>query len=131
MYTHGSPFTVCIDTGADCSLLTDRAYHHLHNLYDVPLSKETRVFHAAQGSPLNIIGSVILPVSFHNHDYTFDVKFYVVTNFALNCDALFGYDELVNHQISIFPHCHAVSHYGFMHYASDLPVSVFTVASPF
>ena len=88
MYTHGSPFTVCIDTGADCSLLTDRAYHHLHNLYDVPLSKETRVFHAAQGSPLNIIGSVILPVSFHNHDYTFDVKFYVVTNFALNCDAL-------------------------------------------
>ena len=130
MYTHGSPFTVCIDTGADCSLLTDRAYSHLKKLYNVPLFPETRVFHAAQGSPLNIIGSVTLPVSFHNHDYTFDVKFYVVTNFVLNCDALFGYDELVHHQISIYPHYHAVSRNGFMHYALDSPVSILTVSSP-
>lgn len=129
MFTYGSPFTVCIDTGADCSLLTDRAYHHLKKLYNVPLFKETRVFHAAQGSPLNIIGSVTLPVSFHNHDYTFDVKFYVVTNFVLNCDALFGYDELVKHDISIHPRYHAVSYNGFMYYASDSPVSVLSVAS--
>lgn len=69
MYTYGSPFTDCIDTGADCSLLTERAYLHLNKLYGVPPLKETRVFHAAQGSALNIIGSVTLPVSFHNHDY--------------------------------------------------------------
>ena len=124
MYTCDSPFTGCIDTGADCSLLTERAYHHLEKLYHVPLSQETHVFHAAQGSPLNIIGSVTLPVSFHNHDYTFDVKFYVVTYFVLNCDTLFGYDELVNHDISIYPRYHAVSHNGIMYYASDSPVSV-------
>ena len=59
LFTHGSPFTACIDTGADCSLLTEKAYHHLNKLYGVPLSKETRVFQAAQGSPLNIVGSVI------------------------------------------------------------------------
>lgn len=50
MYTYGSPFTVCIDTGADCSLLTERAYQHLNKLYNVPLSKENQIFHAAQGS---------------------------------------------------------------------------------
>ena len=130
MYTYGSPFTVCIDTGADCSLLTERAYHHLNDLYDVPLSKETRIFQAAQGSPLNIIGSVTLPVSFHNHDYTFDVKFYVVTNFVLNCDALLGYVELANHDISIYPRYQAVSYNGIMYYASDSPVTVLTVTSP-
>ena len=130
MYTYGSPFQVCIDTGADCSLLTERAYLHLNKLYNVPLVKEARVFQAAQGSPLNIIGSVTLPVSFHNHDLTFEVKFYVVTNFILQCDALFGYDELVKHDISIFPRYHAVSHKGFMHYACNSLVSILTVASP-
>lgn len=130
MYTYGSPFQVCIDTGADCSLLTERAYLHLNKLYNVPLVKEARVFQAAQGSPLNIIGSVTLPVSFHNHDLTFEVKFYVVTNFILQCDALLGYDELVKHDISIFPRYHAVSHKGFMHYACNSPVSILTVASP-
>ena len=130
LFTHGSPFTACIDTGADCSLLTEKAYHHLNKLYGVPLTQETRVFQAAQGSPLNIVGSVSLPVSFHNHDCTFQVRFFVVTNFVLDCDALFGFDELVKHEISIFPHCHAVSHKGFMHYALDSPVSILTVASP-
>ncbi|XP_045109084.1 uncharacterized protein LOC123503403 [Portunus trituberculatus] len=89
--------------------------------------KRTRFF--MQLKALNIIGSVTLPVSFHNHDYTFDVKFFVVTNFVLNCDALFDYDELVKHDITIFPRYHAVSHNVFMYYASDSPVSVLTVAS--
>ena len=40
LYTFGAPITACIDTGADCSLLTENAYQHLKNLYNVPLFKQ-------------------------------------------------------------------------------------------
>ena len=55
-YTYGTPFTVCMDTGADCSLLTERAYLKLQQLHNLSFLSETRTFRAVEGSSLNIIG---------------------------------------------------------------------------
>ena len=118
-----------MDSGADCSLITERAYLKLKQLYKLSFLPETRTFNAVQGSPLNVIGSVILPVSFHAHDVTFPVNFYIVTDFALKCDALLGFDELARHDISLHPRYQAFSHNGTMYYAPDNPKSVLSVTS--
>lgn len=128
-YTHGTPFSVCMDTGADCSLLSQRAFHKLQQLYNLTLIPETRTFSAVQGSPLDIIGSVLLPVSFHAHDTTFFVNFYIASNFILKCDALLGFDELAKHNISLFPKYQALNYNDVTYYATDHPVSVLTVKS--
>ena len=118
-----------MDSGADCSLITERAYLKLKQLYKLSFLPETRTFNAVQGSPLNVIGSVILPMSFHAHDVTFPVTFHIVTDFALKCDALLGFDELARHDISLHPRYQAFSHKGAMYYAPDNPTSVLSVTS--
>ena len=128
-YTYGTPFSACIDTGADCNLLTERAYGKLKQLYNVPLSPCANVFQAVQGSPLNVIGSVILPMSFHPQDYTFYAKFYVITNFALQCDALLGYKLLANHHIAIFPARNAIMFDDVLITAMDRPISLLRATS--
>ena len=128
-YTYGTPFTVCMDTGADCSLITVNAFNKLQQLYNVPFLSETRTFSAVQGSLLNVIGSVILPVSFHPQDHIFFVHFYIVTNFVLKCDALLGFDELGKHDISLHPRHKALVHNNLTYYATDNPISVLTVTS--
>ena len=128
-YTHGTPFSVCIDTGADCNLLSKGAYLKLKQLYNVPLTPCVNVFQAVQGSPLNILGSVVLPMSFHAQDYTFNAKFFVVTDFILKCDALIGYNLLNRCNISIFPAHHAIIFDDVVYTAMDNPVSLLQATS--
>ena len=128
-YTYGTPLTVCMDTGADSSLLTYAAYQKLKDLYNLSFSPEPRKFFAAQGSSLDIIGSVTLPISFHAHDHTFNVTFYIVTNFILKCDALLGLEDLAENDISIFTKLKAVSYKGTLYYATNKPVSLLTQTS--
>ena len=101
----------------------------LKQLYKLSFLPETRTFNAVQGSPLNVKDSVILPMSFHAHDVTFPVTFYIVTDFALNCDALLSFDELARHDISLHPRYQGFSHNGTMYYAPDKPISVLSVTS--
>lgn len=125
-YTYGTPFSVCIDTGADVSLLTEVAYLKLKELYNIPFVSESHTFNAAAtNSSLHIIGTVILPMSFHKSDFTFNVTFHIVTNFALKCDALLGFQDLAENDISLFPKQKAVSYQGIAYYANSDPQSVF------
>lgn len=66
-------------------------------------------------------------MSFHANEHTFYVHFYIVSNFALRCDALLGFDALARHDISIYPKNQALCHKGTTYYATDNPVSVLTV----
>ena len=123
-YTHGTPFSVCIDTGADCNLLKEGAYLKLKQLYNVTLTPCVTVFHAVQGSPINVIGSVILPMSFQAQDCTIFAKFYIVTDFVLKCDALLGYELLSSNNIAIFPARHSIFFDNVTYTAVDDPVSL-------
>ncbi len=109
-YRYGTPFTLCMDSGADCSLLTERLYSHLRQLYNLSFIRETRTFSVVQGSFLNVIGSVTLPVSIHAHDHTFYVNFYIVSNFVLQRDALLGFNEFAKHDISLHPKYQELCH---------------------
>lgn len=128
-YTHGTPFSVCIDTGADCNLLREEAYLKLRQLYNVSLIPCAKVFQAVQGSFLNVIGSVILPMSFHAQDYTFNATFYVVKHFALMSDALLGYELLAHQYISIFPARHSIIFEDVIYTAKVEPVSLLKATS--
>ena len=109
--------------------MKEGAYLKLKQLYDVPLLPCTNVFQAVQGSQLNVIGAVILPMSFHAQDYTFNAKFYVVTDFILTCDALLGYELLASHHISIFPGSNAILFNSVTYTARNESVSVLKATS--
>ena len=124
-FTYGTPFAVYIDTGADVSLLTESAYLKLKELYNLSLVPEHHTFFAAAiNSSLNIIGHVTLPMSFHKNYHTFNVTFYIVTNLVLKCDALLGFTDLAEHDISIFPKQKAICYQGIAYYATSNPHSL-------
>ena len=118
-----------MDTGADCTLITHKAYLKLHQLYQVSFQPCQRILKGVEGSLLNIIGTVLLPVSFDPHDTTFFANFHIVTNFFLQCDALIGFDVLADNDISLHPKHQALSYGDELFYATPTPKSILTVTS--
>ena len=116
-----------MDTGADCSLITEDAFLKLQKLYQISFQPCQRILKGVEGSLLNILGKVMLPVSFHPHDTTFFANFHIVSNFFLQCDALLGFDVLADNNISLHPKHQALSYGDELFYATPNPKSILSV----
>ena len=107
-YVHDTPIALGIDTGASCNLLSANAFKALREQYNLPLCPSDISLTSVQGSTLSVLGTVTLPIRFEQHSSVLNLKFQVISEFALSCDGLIGLDSLCTHNIDVHPSMNAI-----------------------
>ena len=120
-FVNGTPLALGIDTGASCNLISEKAYNYLKDLHNISLLPANIFLYSVQGSTLDIIGTVTLPLSLDASNNIMQVTFFVTSAFALQCDGLLGLESLVTHNIDIFPQRRAIVHNGTPYVAMNKP----------
>ena len=91
-------FRALVDTGADVSLLSVKAFRMLQNGNGSPhISRGTVVLRGASGTGIKVLGSCLLPVKVGTRSYTHELQ--VVE--ALTSTVILGWDFLSNNEASI------------------------------
>ena len=85
-----------VDSGAEISLISQKVFNNLK--YPVPLRRKRVQLQAANGSSLNVLGSVDLDFKLGGLKLTH--SFTVVSN--LNRNIILGRDFLVNHGVRLY-----------------------------
>ena len=120
-------FSLTIDTGASCNLLSLQAYSHLNSLYNLPLQPVTTFLQSVQGTPLPVSGAVSIPVRFGVHAEVLHVPFFVTSQFALSSDGLLGLHTLTTKVVDIFPNRRAILHKDVFYSSMEIPVPLLTL----
>ena len=107
-YVNDSPIALGIDTGASCNLLSCHAFKVLKEIHDVNLCPSDLSLSSVQGTSLNVLGTVTLPICFDQNSSVISLKFHVISEFALSCDGLLGLDSLSTHNIDVYPSMNAI-----------------------
>ena len=108
-FVHGTPIALGVDTGASCNLISEKAYNQLKDLYNLHLLPANTSLHSVQGTTLNVVGTVTLPLCLDVKSPILQVTFFVTSGFALHCDGLLGLESLMMHNIDVFPQKRAIS----------------------
>ncbi len=66
------------------------------------------ILSSIQGYTLNVAGTLTLPVTLAPNLEPFNIKLYIIREFALHCDGLLGLESLIAYDINIFPKRHAL-----------------------
>ena len=66
-FSYDIPFSLGIDTGASCNLLTVKAYSKFKDLFNLRLRPTDNNLFSVQGSPLQVLGTIVLPLSLAKH----------------------------------------------------------------
>ena len=125
-FSYDIPFSLGIDTGASCNLLTVKAYSKFKDLFNLPLRPTDNNLFSVQGSPLQVLGTIVLPLSLAKHVPPFEAEFFVTSDFALNSDGLLGLHSLINNGIDVFPCHYAISYENNLISAMDIPAPLLT-----
>ena len=105
------PISLGVDTGASLSILSERAYSILKlKVPHLPLALQQShaTLSSIQGSTLQVLGTVSLPVSLAPDSEVFNIPFHVTPQFDLPCDGLLGLDALTAHDITVHPKRRAI-----------------------
>ena len=107
-YLHSS---FAIDTGANVNVLSDVSYRELKRKSRggrYPLLPTDRNLQGVDKIPLEVLGSINLPVSLRGRSKPMELTFYVISRFGLPADGLIGLRTLKEYDFEISPRKHVV-----------------------
>lgn len=76
----------------NCNLFSVQAYTKFKDLLSLPLQPASNSISRVQGSPVHVLGTIVLCLSLAHNVPPFEAKFYVTSDFVLNSDGPLGFD---------------------------------------
>jgi len=89
------------DTGSPVSFVNYDVFLKLIQPYDKELRQSNRKFVNIKGDPFNILGVVIVDVTLEDFEESFQVELFVLKEFRISYDIIFGRDFIGKQNLSI------------------------------